>query len=80
MSTALKMGAGSLSTPFDQNQLCCGSLCEAVVVDGIVVLQCLACGMTWEKRTDGSFAPLAAYDASRKRKRPIQASEEEPST
>ena len=67
MNVVLNAGARELSKSFDQNQLCCGSLCEAIVVDGFVVLRCLACGLSWEKTSDGSFAPIAAYDSSRRR-------------
>ncbi len=36
----------------DQYRLCCGSLLEAKVVDGRVVLVCMACGSHWERTTD----------------------------
>lgn len=58
-----------LTEKFNQNQLCCGSLCEAIMVDGAVILRCLACGMSWEKRVDGTYAPIAAYDPARQRRK-----------
>jgi hypothetical protein len=64
-----KVKVPDLDHTFDQNRLCCGALCDAVVIDETVILQCLGCGLAWEKRLDGSLAPIAAYDPARRQRR-----------
>lgn len=42
---------------YDQNRLCCGHLLEAVVVDGEVLLKCLACSRLWGRSVSGAIEP-----------------------
>lgn len=39
----------------DQYRLCCGNLLEAKIVDGRVVLVCMACGSQWERAKDNTL-------------------------
>ncbi len=39
----------------DQDRLCCGSLLEAELVDGRILLRCLSCGTMWSRQVDGIF-------------------------
>jgi len=51
-------GEQLLDKEFDQYRLCCGSLCEAELVGGQVILNCLVCGTRWAEKSDGTLAPL----------------------
>lgn len=45
------------SPKFDQDRLCCGHLLEAEVVEGEVLLRCLACSTLWARSALGVMEP-----------------------
>ena len=54
----------------DQYRLCCGSLLEAELVNGRIVLRCLACGIVWQRCPDGALSPVPEKDVDAHRPGP----------
>ena len=48
----------------ESNDLCCGRLFFAEIVDGRVVLECCTCGKLWETTSQGGLAPLVQEEAA----------------
>lgn len=43
--------------------ICCGSLYDADLIGGEIVLSCITCGSRWERQADGSFARMGQASA-----------------
>ena len=46
----------------DTNELCCGKLFYAELVDDVMVLECCTCGKHWQAQSKGGFIPLDKGD------------------
>ena len=48
----------------DPNELCCGKLFYAELVDDVMVLECCMCGKRWQAASKGAFVPLEKCDGT----------------
>lgn len=38
--------------------ICCGGLYDADLVDGKIILRCVRCNQSWQRRADGTFTSV----------------------
>lgn len=48
----------------ETENLCCGRLFFAEIVEGRVVLECCTCGTLWETTSEGGLAPLVQQESA----------------